>query len=516
VSFPADDERHDLRNAAGPCDRTCALASFPTRRQDLDALLRQRQGELRDEPYRLLLVAIAAREKSGVLTLRRGPLEKVIVFDSGAAVDCHSNIATESLGRFLVATGRIDESQYHDALAVAASRGIALEELLVERTILTPVELTRASQQNLGRKLLEPFHWTRGTWHMSYDMPRMEVVHRVRVPQLVVTGVMKVEPFETIEGALSEAGPLPLSVNASPLFDLSDLRLSEEQQRVLTRIRDGATLDQLRGPASSEELDRFVFALLFLGVAVPREQAVRPPLALDVAQPAPAAPPPPPGPALLPVASRDELAAAIASKDPFDLLNIDPAAGAVEITRAFLRAAEQFLPARYDERIRDQAQEVFLASVRAYGELADPVRRQAVIDKRAPRSQTEETHPTPPPDLTPSKPRRAIIDPEELYRQGRAASTAGKLREALGYFEMAADCDVQNGTYSAEAAYCRYQLLISPANVTVKALKNAIRIDPKCAVAHLYLGKIQESLGNHVEAQAYLGRASMLKNRSRF
>ena len=84
------------------------------------------------------------------------------------------------------------------------------------------------------------------------------------------------------------------------------------------------------------------------------------------------------------------------------------------------------------------------------------------------------------------------------------------MRDALGYFEMAADCDAQNGTYAAEVAYTRYQLLISPATAAVKALKNAIRIDPRCGVAYLYLGRIQEALGNKVEAQAYLGRASTL------
>lgn len=494
------------------------MASLTPSRQELDALLRRRDGELRQEPYRHLLLALATREKSGVLTLRRGPLEKEIVFDSGVVVDCHSNIATESLGRFLVASGRIDESQYHDTLSVAASRGTTLEELLVERTILAEADLTRASQQNLGRKLLEPFHWSRGSWHLSFNMPRMTVVHRVRVPQLIVTGILKVEPLEMIENALAGSISMPLGLSPSPLFDPSELRLSEEQQRIVMRIREGATLTDLRGPGVSEELDRFVYALLFLGLAGLREHAAPAALTLD-APPAsaPAAVPVPSSPPLAPIASAEDLAAVAMSKDAFELLDLEITANAMEITRAFLRTAEQYLPARYEARQREKAQEVFLACVRAYSELADPTRRQALIDRRAPKPDfAEATHPTPPPDLTPSKPRRAIIDPEELYRQGRAAVAAGKLRDALGYFEMAADCDVQNGTYAAEAAYCRYQLLISPAPLTVKALKNAIRIDPKCGVAHLYLGKIQEMLGNHVEARAYLGRASMLMNRSRF
>ena len=385
---------------------------------------------------------MAMREKSGVLTLRRGPLEKEIVFDSGAVVECHSNIATETLGRFLVASGRINEAQYHDALAVAAARGLTLAELLVERTILSPADLTRAGQQNLGRKLLEPFHWTRGSWHLSFDMPRIDVVYRVRVPQLIITGILKVEPLDAIQSALSEAATMPLGVSSTPPFDLSELRLSEEQQRVVARIREGAALADLRGAAESEELDRFVFALLFLGLAGPRERVAQAASYAD----SPAPPPQEavaPSPALGPVATPEQLNAATQASDAFELLGLDATANAMAITRAFLRMAEQTLPARYEERERGKAQEVFLAIVRAYNELADPVRRQALLDKRVPtRTLGEATQPSPPPELIPSKPRRAIIDPEELYRQGRDAAAAGKLRDALGYFEMAAECDI--------------------------------------------------------------------------
>lgn len=507
------------------------LVSFVPSRHELDALLPsavRRQGDLREQPYRLILLAIATGEKSGVLTLRRGPLEKEIVFDSGAAVECNSNIATETLGRFLVSSGKISEAQYQDALASSAARGMALEEWLTERTIIAPADLNRAAQQNLGRKLLEPFHWTHGTWQFSHDAPRVEVVHRVRVPQLIITGIGKVEPFETVETALQDADALHLYAGASPLFDPSELRLGEEQQRTLARIRQGVSLTELRGSSpSSEDLDRFVFALLLLGVAATEGAAPFFELDHTPEQPAPVAPPPTYAPAaattpaLTAIATADELTASSAAcrqKDPFDLLGVDANAGAMEITRAFIRAAERFLPTRYEEQngLREKAQEVFLASARAYAELADPSRRQALIDRRKPAPEVKAAAAAPPPVSAPAQPRRTIIDPEELYRQGRAAAAAGKLRDALGYYEMAAECDSQNGTYAAEVAYCRFQLLISPAAATLKSLKNAVRIDPRCAVAYLYLGKIQETLGNQVEAEAYLGRASMLMQRPRF
>jgi tetratricopeptide (TPR) repeat protein len=91
----------------------------------------------------------------------------------------------------------------------------------------------------------------------------------------------------------------------------------------------------------------------------------------------------------------------------------------------------------------------------------------------------------------------ALIDPEELCRSGRA-------------LEMAAECDAQNGTYAAEAAWIRYQLRSTPAITALKLLKNAIRVDPQAAVAYLYAGRVQAILGNRLEAQAYVGRAATL------
>ena len=118
----------------------------------------------RETPYPVLLLALALREKTAVLKLRRKHMEKSVVFDSGSPVECSSNIATEMLGRFLVAAGKISEKDCLAALNQAASEKVPLGEILTARKLLTPTELYRALQQNLGRKLLEPFSWKDGSW----------------------------------------------------------------------------------------------------------------------------------------------------------------------------------------------------------------------------------------------------------------------------------------------------------------------------------------------------------------
>ena len=132
---------------------------MPTR-ENLDEILRARSGDLQQTPYAILLLALALRERTAVLELRRTPLEKKIVFDAGSPVDCRSNIATETLGRFLVAQGRISEHDCHAALNQSTSRGVPLGEILIERKLLAPTELYRVLvAADVNKSLLPSGAW---------------------------------------------------------------------------------------------------------------------------------------------------------------------------------------------------------------------------------------------------------------------------------------------------------------------------------------------------------------------
>jgi hypothetical protein len=524
-------------------------SNLPPTRQQLDAVLRAKSGMLEETPYPILLLALAAGETTGTLALRRNQLEKAVIFDGGSPVECRSNIATETLGRFLVSGGKVSEQDCHAAFALAAARGVPLGEILTERKLLAPTELYRALQQNLGRKLLEPFSWKEGTWAISNDTPPIASVLRVKVPQLLVTGIAKVETQEIADAAAAIAEEKYLVAGLDPLFGLDDVRLTRDQQRVVDAARHGVSFDEIRKTPGidSDDLNRLVYALLLLGAlevtSEPRretphreiahpfatETEIETPLAVPietvVAEPSPAGAPAAhrpvaaaPQPAVAapapplngrPAATAEEVMSAYLSyrrKDAFDLLGIAETEGAVPITRAFLQISEKFLPANFDESaadgLCDKAQEVFLASARAYAELADPERREALVKRREKlREQAAVAAQAGP---------SALIDPEALCKSGRTLAAAGKMREALSSFEMASECDVQNGTYAAEAAWCRYQLRNTPASTALKLLKNAIRIDPSSGVAYLYAGQVQATLGHRLEAQAYLGRAATL------
>lgn len=505
-------------------------------REQLEAVLRAKSGNLHDTRYPILLLALAVNEKSAVLSLSRNQLHKEVIFDVGAPVDCRSNIATESLARFLVATGKLREEDYRSAFALSASRGVPFEEILTERKLVAPTELYRLLQQSLGRKLLEPFSWTSGTYQISFDVPEVDSALRVKVPQLILTGILKIEPQESADEAVARGKYVALGDD--PLFSLDDFRLTSDQQQIVDAARRGASLEEIRAASgvAEDDLNRMLYALLLLGVialteermmAVPHFELDHPFQEKTVEKPAPA-PPPPPRPPVTAAAKRpteaagDEVIAtylAYRRKDAFDLLGVNETDGPIEFRRAYLRLAEKFQPWQFEEKtadgLREKAQDVFLAIARAYGELADPERRESLQRSRQQkRTQAAAAPPTVKP-ITAERPlgKENLIDPEALCRNGRELVASGKLREALSSFEMAAECDAQNGTYAAEVAWTRFQLMSTPASSALKLLKNALRIDPRSGVAYLYAGKVLTALGNRAEAENYLNRAAMLMPR---
>ncbi|HYR27899.1 MAG TPA: hypothetical protein VEU30_05505, partial [Thermoanaerobaculia bacterium] len=345
---------------------------------------------------------------------------------------------------------------------------------------------------------------------------------RVKVPQLIVTGIQKVEPQENADEAAAGFEGRWLALAKTPLFPLDEVRLSASQQKVVDAAREGVKLDELRASTDTDELNRTLYALLLLGVAEPAEAPRReaPRLELDnpfaaadettvevsVATIEPAAVEFVPAPAPEPIhATPDEVVAAYLSfrrKDAFDLLGVEETAGPVPIIKAYLEKVEQFLPSRFTGDLAEKAQEVFLAAARGYAELADPARREGLVKRREKLREEAAAAAKAGP--------AAMIDPEALWKSGVNLAAAGKLREALGSFELAAQCDAQNGTYAAEAAWCRYRLGGTPAANAIKLVKNAIRIDPNAGVAYLYAGQLQAVLGKNVEAAGYLQRAAAL------
>jgi hypothetical protein len=511
-------------------------------------LLRSSEGRIEETPFAVLLLAHAVHSHTAVIELRRPPVSKKIVLEAGVPVDCRSNLAHETLGRFMVAAGRISEEEFHSALSQTVAQSVPLGEVLIQRGLIGGEELFRLLQQNLAKKLLDLFTWRQGEFRITGEPIAPESPLKVRVPQLIATGIIRFAPQEEIDAAIAPLVGKHLTLSPDPFFAAAELKLTAAQQKLSDALRTPRQMHELVAAAGLplDEIARLLYALAVLGsvVALARPPAGRtgavpilatPPAA--AAPPAPAQPSVAPAPELatrqvpivrLPPASppvvastpggaseqrRNELMQIYLAHrrlDPFDLLGLPEDAAPPLIEARFLDFAERSAPWTFaGSDLEEKAHELFSTGARAYAQLIDGESRGTLLFRR--RTLREERERRPDPDRF--KIKTDLLDPEAQFRKALTQLEAGRTKEAIQLLEFAADCDPGNGLYRAELAYARFNHAPGAPSIVRQAgndLKEALRVDPRCGLAALYLGAVAGALGELDEAEAALRQAIRL------
>jgi tetratricopeptide (TPR) repeat protein len=506
----------------------------PARRAEIASLDRARLAEV---PFPLLLLAHHAAGTSGVLVARRGKVEKRVLLAGGAPVDCRSNLVHETLSRFLVAIGRITPAEETQALSRSIAEGKLFGQVLREQGKLDDAELHRLLQQSLAKKLLDLFTWRDGEIALEAAAPETASDLRVKVPQLVLTGVTRFLPREGLERAIAPLARAPLARGELPP-EREALRLGDRERAVLAALDRPRRFEELLvSPAGKPaEMARSVLALAMLGGVVPAPEpeavaAAAPPAEpspAPAAAPAPAPPPPRPASIVASLTDLDEIRRAYAAfreRDPFELLGVDEVASSREVDERFVAFARRFAPWPWSEAgqpdVAARVAELFLAGATAYARLRDPDAFEGLLRARRERRAAAGPAPTAAtaspaaPSATP--PARAhslrietdLLDADVQFRKGLAFKRAGKLDLAQQQLDFAADCDAQNGLYLAEAAHCRF--LLAPATQAARSfdeLLDAQRVDPACSEAYLYAGEVAAAQGRLEAAEEQYRQAA--------
>lgn len=514
------------------------MIATPERLEEISTL---KEGTLQALPFSLLLCSLAIHKRTTVLEIRRRQVWKKIVLEAGLPVDCRSNLVHETLGRYMVIEGKLSEEDFNASLGRSAARGVPLGEILLEHGLVSAVELFKILQQNLAKKLLDMFTWNEGEFRtLDDEEPLPDSSLKVKVPQLILTGVTKLAPQEEVDMAVGPLVGKRLAIHPSPPFPLDDLRLTQKQSLLTEAIRPGRRMGELAEATGLpvDEITRMLYALSILGVVVPSDQlpsdqipkgaAAAPipvahatgslPRAALVTEIAAA---PPPSAAALPAADierrRNEIMQAYLTyrrQDAFDLLGLPETATLPAIEAKFLELAEKFAPwslghpdlRAMEERVRD----LFLAVARSFAELADTEQRNTLLFRRKTLREERERK-----KASFGGIKTDLLDSEAQFKKGLALVEAGKHREAIQYLEFASDCDPQNGIYRAELAMTRFVWSPPLANQALKELQEALRLDANCGLAAFYAGEIHRQLGNRDDAESYLRRAIKLMSPDR-
>jgi tetratricopeptide (TPR) repeat protein len=477
-------------------------------------------GDLGQISFPVLLAALARARRTAVLELVRKPVEKKVFVVEGVPVDCRSNLVHETFGRFLVSQGKLAEPDFDSALAESFRRDLPIGEILLERRLLGPEELFRQLQQSLARKLLDGFTWREGTFRLLPGASAGGSELKVKVPQLILTGILKLTPLDEVTRAIGPLVSEPLAWNPDPPDGDLQLKGSAAEIAEVLRLRP-SRLDELAAGSADvdpDDLGRIVYALALLEAIVPARRVATAGAARQLQREAlqtrpmklPAVPP-------LSAAALERARGRILEayltfrrKDAFELLGLPEEASRARIEEAFLFYAREMAPWQVEGHgatdLEEKARVLFLAGAESYAELVDNERRGALQFRRKTAREERARQPA-----TGHRIETDLLDPEVQYKKGMELVGQGEYAKALELLQYAADLDAQNARYRADAAYCRY--LTDPESHRRRALAEldeAVRADSSCGIAHYYLGLVAGEGSDHERAERHLQRAIKL------
>jgi hypothetical protein len=251
-----------------------------------------------------LLGRICAEGLTGSLALRRGPIQKTIVFEEGAPILARSSALEDRMGEMLARQGRLSRDQQRASAQVLANSGRRLGVVLVDMGIIKESELAPLVRRHYEEIIYSLFAWRGsegdgapgddGEWRLTPERPdRRESIRLTDpAPALITEGIRRKYTAERLlrclGGATQVLRPTGGDGSGVPSTILDRMALGDDE-RALVPLFDGVrTLEEIR--TSATVLDETLYALAWALVVLRGVVPMRASTAAMVA-PRPSAPP---------------------------------------------------------------------------------------------------------------------------------------------------------------------------------------------------------------------------------
>lgn len=227
------------------------------------------RGSLVTVDVPVLLKDLAFHRTTGCLNLRAGKVKKVVFLQDGEITFALSNQLRETLGRYLLARGSIEEETYRAGLETMSREKKKLGEYLIETEAVDAQIIFDSIRQNVLEKVLDLFAWQTGDFLLTpyAEPPALLPGQPFDMNRVLWDGIRGRFPFERLTASL--APHLELTVEAErDIFDLAgDVPLEKgdlQFLRIMRRLR-GKTLRALLAEVPGEGEARFLYYLILRG-----------------------------------------------------------------------------------------------------------------------------------------------------------------------------------------------------------------------------------------------------------
>lgn len=220
-------------------------------------------GDLAQMPLPRILYFLKRDSRTGVLSITREDVKKVISFENGDPKFVVSNIVQECLGRLLVNKGRLTEEECEESLKLMKEWKKKQGETLIKMGVIEPYELDETLKMQAKERLFEAFGWFTGDYKflakkfLREDLTPLDI----ELPQIVLSGVRRYYVLDTLKKFLDPwINHVPV-LNKSSLFQLEDYRLATWDAKTVRFFDGKRTFKDIIAQRIVREID--VYHLLF-------------------------------------------------------------------------------------------------------------------------------------------------------------------------------------------------------------------------------------------------------------
>jgi len=213
-------------------------------------------GELARLDVPRLLVALHLAQASGALTVRRGPIRKILLLDRGAPIYAASNLAGERMGAICVRRGVIGP----EALAALrqAEPGARTADLLLRAGALREARLAELTFAQVRAIAWSTFEWREGQFEFALGRPPagLRPLH-LSMADLLLEGLVRVSTPAVLHAELPPG--VHLAPAADPAFELYALGLRQSEAHLLTLCDGTKSVADLLSLARLPEREAMAF-----------------------------------------------------------------------------------------------------------------------------------------------------------------------------------------------------------------------------------------------------------------
>ncbi len=460
------------------------------------------QGAVRPGTLPLLLHDLWRVEADGILVVSSREVTRRVFLLRGAPVDYDSDARAESLGRWLVDSGRIGEDQYLASLEAMVPGELSAGAALVAAGVLEAGEpLYSALRAHLRAMVGRCAAQRDGRWRLHRGSDFAGEVQALEIPPLapVLEGARAGLPLRHFAEALRpHLDELPARTADFPRL-LPQMALGSADLRLAVAIDGRATLRDFL--EAREAALRNAWSLMwFLSLSGAVDFAPEPVVGIDEGRRAGAR------------RSRrrripDERAEAIRQAalrilpgSYFGALGVDIAATPDEIERAWQEAARAWHPDAFASHELGELEELLVQILdkvnAAYRVLSNPEKRRAYLAFLLQR-QAEGR-------------RKPDVDPEAeiALKRGERALRQRRIREAVLAFQAAAERNPREPEYVAMLAFATLRdPVLEPAErprAAARVARKALSLDHGCVRAMVALALAEEAEGDVAGARRRL------------